>query len=189
MSSAYDVLNKIFSSFSLVITVSGTILNLIVCTICLRKRLRSKSTFQLMAFISLSDLCALYEWNFLHFVSGILMNNEDPNSNSLFTCKLTTILQFVTLQYSAWMLVLPIFFYKTWLLLFGKDIDLFIKSVHFFLFTIPCILSVKRTCYFFTGVEFTAIQMLTVNEKKYWKKVYQSLYSTEIRYNFFGLYI
>jgi hypothetical protein len=105
MSSAYDILNKIFSSFSLVITVSGTILNLIVCTICLRKRLRSKSTFQLMAFISLSDLCALYQWNFLHFVSVILMNNEDPNANNLFTCKLTNILQFVTLQYSAWMLV------------------------------------------------------------------------------------
>ena len=93
---------KIIGIVALGLAIFGSIGNVLVFLTCVLK-LRDQVSFVFMAFLSITDLLALYEWNLSHFVdefisSGIFLN-------TMAKCRLTNFFQFVSLQASAWLLV------------------------------------------------------------------------------------
>jgi hypothetical protein len=108
------VFNKILSAYALVLIILGTIGNGLVFAICLSKNLRSKTTFKFLAFMSLSDIFALYGWNLDHFTSTYY--NFYYNTLTLAGCRFETFVQYSACQYSAWMLVREEEFFDVFLL-------------------------------------------------------------------------
>ena len=100
--------NKVLGIYALVLVVLGTLLNVIICVVCLRKKLRDVNTFKFFAIISISDTIALYEWNLKHFM--ITFYNVDFNYTSLAWCRVNIFLQYLSLQFSAWILVRILFY-------------------------------------------------------------------------------
>lgn len=100
---ALDVFLKILASYSLLLIIYGTILNSFLFYVCLRSRkLRSTSTFKLLASVSISDTLSLFMWMQEHFVSTFF-NIYFPH-RSLFYCQTISIwVQYSTLQFSSWM--------------------------------------------------------------------------------------
>lgn len=98
-----DIFSKIIAIWSIILIIVGIALNPLVCYICLKsKQLRSKSTFKLLAIVSICDLISLFEWNLDHFTQGIF--NHLESKNNVFYCRFVTMfLQYVTLEFSSWM--------------------------------------------------------------------------------------
>jgi hypothetical protein len=88
----------------LVLIILGTIGNGIVFAICLSKNLRSKTTFKFLAFMAVSDIFALYGYNLDHFTSTFY-NGYTYSYVSLVGCRFENFTQYVSLQFSAWLLV------------------------------------------------------------------------------------
>lgn len=99
----YELYQKIFASYSLLLVIFGSILNPIICYICLsKKKLRGVSTFKFLAIVSISDTFCLYMWNLEHFIDVFF--HFELVTKSLFYCRFINIfLQYLTLQFSSWM--------------------------------------------------------------------------------------
>lgn len=98
-----DIIYKILGVYALFLTITGTVFNLIVFVICIRKRLWRTTTFKFLAILSLNDVIGLYQWNLKHFISSFFLVNF--NYTNLPWCRISIFLQYLSLQYSAWILV------------------------------------------------------------------------------------
>lgn len=100
-----DIFTKIFAIYNLVLVVATFILNPLVLFICVRsKKLRSTSTFKLLAFSSINDILVCLAWNQECFTNTFF--NLYYYFRSLFYCRwISVFLQFTTLEIESWMLV------------------------------------------------------------------------------------
>jgi hypothetical protein len=89
---------KIFEILSFIITILGTLTNVLAFIICLRKNLRKTPTFIFMAFMAISDTIALYS-----------LNIENLSNINWFYCKIQYFINNFPLKTSAWFLVSLIF--------------------------------------------------------------------------------
>ena len=95
---------KIITIFSLLLIVFGTIGNLIAFKLCLSISSTNAATFVFLRFLSLSDAVSLYFWNFAHFYQAYF--EKSIYEISPFFCAFPNFCQCVTLQLSAWLLVI-----------------------------------------------------------------------------------
>ena len=100
----FGVLNKTLGMYALILTIVGTLANAMVFYICSKKNLRLINTFKFFSIMSVTDTLCLYQWNLKHFVTAFY--HFDLNFYNLFWCRFSTFLQYSTLQYSAWILVI-----------------------------------------------------------------------------------
>ena len=98
------VFKKMVATINLCLIIFGTIGNLLTATICLRKRLRKINTFKFFAFNAILDAVGLYEWNLRQLV--LYFFNKDWSLQSLIYCKWNSYIQYVSLEASAWILVI-----------------------------------------------------------------------------------
>ena len=93
---------KVLGGFCLFFTIFGTFANALVFATCLLK-LRDNITFIFIAFLSVSDTFTLYGWSILHFAEsfGLVAVFLDTS----FKCRFVSLIQYVSFQTSAWLLV------------------------------------------------------------------------------------
>lgn len=103
VSETIDKITKVLGIYSIILTILGTLLNGFIFLVCLRKNLRKINAFKFFAIISISDTISLYEWNLEHFINVFF--NVNFSYTNLVWCRLGTYLQYVSLEYSAWLLV------------------------------------------------------------------------------------
>lgn len=105
MSQTGDTLNKIFSIYNLLLIVCAFILNPFILYICLKsKKLRSSSTFKLLAFGAINDLLTCLGWNQECFVNAFW--DLHLYYKNLFYCEwISVFLQYTTLEIESWLLV------------------------------------------------------------------------------------
>jgi hypothetical protein len=90
MADIFDILNKVFGIYCLLLVIFGTLLNTLGLVICLRKRLRTFTTFVFVTFIFVADTFSLYLWCLNHFIEafyGFVMEEK-----SKWICKGGTVL-------------------------------------------------------------------------------------------------
>jgi hypothetical protein len=92
----------VFSVYSLIVTILGTLLNIFSFYICLR--VKKNTTFIFLRFFAIFNIFALYWWNLNHFLSVFV--DLDLLSAGLWVCKIGNFVQFTSLQLAAWFLVL-----------------------------------------------------------------------------------
>jgi hypothetical protein len=101
---------KLLAVYSLVLTILGTIGNMLVlATCCFTPSLRKVNTFRFFIILSIADTIALYGWNLDHFLIEFSLMNANWQNN-LAIVRLTNFLQYLSLQYSAWCLVKVLFY-------------------------------------------------------------------------------
>ena len=100
-----DVFMKIFGAYNLILIVASFILNPLVLFVCLKsKKLRSISTFKLLALGSINDLMTVIAWNQESFTNAFF--SLYPYSRSIWYCRIvSTFLQTTSLSFESWMLV------------------------------------------------------------------------------------
>ena len=100
-----DLFTKIFSIFNLLLIFISLILNSLLLLICIRsKKLRSTSTFKLIAFNSINDIIVCITWNLSDFLSSFFYFK--PYNHSLFYCRFLNIfLQYSATSFMSWHLV------------------------------------------------------------------------------------
>ena len=98
------VILYILATYPIVIMVFGSLTSILNIIVCLRKRLRRVNTFIVLAFISFADIFTLFDWNFLRFYSWYFPGLPYESSSLMF-CKIITYTQFVSLEWSSWLLV------------------------------------------------------------------------------------
>jgi hypothetical protein len=96
-------IDYILGHYSLVLIVSGTLCNCLIFLVCTRPNLRKINTFKLFAFLSVSDILTLYHWNLDNLL--YIKYGKYFNLVFLWKCRISNYLQYLTLQYSAWILV------------------------------------------------------------------------------------
>lgn len=103
--SVIDVFQKITGTYLGFLMVASVILNPIILFVCIRsKKLRSNSTFKLLAYSSLNDLLNCLGWNMDDFIFSFF--NIRISSTNLIYCRVVSVfLQCATIQFSSWMLV------------------------------------------------------------------------------------
>ena len=89
MSNAIDIAVKCFGIYSLILIIFGTIFNILGLVVCLRKRLRTYTTFVFFSFMFIADVLSLYLWCIDHFVEAFF--NFVIEERSLIVCKLGTV--------------------------------------------------------------------------------------------------
>lgn len=96
---------KISSIFNLLLMVSSSLLNPLVFLICVKsKRLRSTSTFKLLAVSSINDFFCNLPWNQEAFTNSFF-DFQSP-FRSLFYCRwISVFLQFSSFEFTSWLLV------------------------------------------------------------------------------------
>ena len=96
---------KITASFNLLLMVGSSILNPMVFYICTRsKRLRSTSTFKILAISSLNDFFCNLPWNQEAFTNSFF-DLQSP-FRSLFYCRwISVFLQFSSFEFTSWLMV------------------------------------------------------------------------------------
>lgn len=109
MVNIYYVLNVLISVFALSVAIFGTIGNLITFLICMRKSLRSTTSFQFIAYLVVVDTISLYEWNLNNF--SITFFGAAIGDFHEWSCKIITFLQYFSSQSSAFLLVKRLNFY------------------------------------------------------------------------------
>ena len=92
---------KILATYDIILTVGGTVLNIIVFLTCLK--IKNNTTFALMRILAISDLVSLWWWNVDHFMVPFF--NLDFQAMYVFYCRLCDFCQYSSLQISAWILV------------------------------------------------------------------------------------
>ena len=100
-----DTILRLLGLFALFLIVFGTLSSVLNIVVCLRKRLRRVNTFVCLLFISLADIFTLYCWNFDRFIN-IWFPSQRYETLSLGFCKFIVFLQFFSLDWSSWLLVL-----------------------------------------------------------------------------------
>lgn len=100
-----NVLAKISAVYNLFLMIAALILNPLVLFVCIKSnRLRSHSTFKLLAFNSVNDLLVCLAWNWECFTNTFFDLLEPWRS--LFYCEwISTFIEFSTLEFTSWMLV------------------------------------------------------------------------------------
>ncbi len=96
-----ELFYKILGLYSLFLVVCGTVCNLL--TLINTCQIKKPNTFIYLRFIAVSDLIALYYWNLDKFIVNWFGN--EYQSMSLTMCKIGSFLQYTTLQFSSWLLV------------------------------------------------------------------------------------
>ena len=102
--SPFEIFNRVIGAYALFILIFGTIGNIITSLICFRKRLRKTTFFCFMSIISILDIFSLYTWNLSSFL--IPYFNIMHDFSSVPWCKISSFMQFFSLQSSAWLLVI-----------------------------------------------------------------------------------
>ena len=102
-SNTIRIITLVLGAYSIFILVCGTLFNALILCVCLRKKMRKVNAFKFFAVISIVDTVALYEWNLSHFTNAYF--HVLFSYINLTWCRLGTFMQYVSLQYSAWMLV------------------------------------------------------------------------------------
>lgn len=99
------VLAKILAVYNLILVIVSLLFNPIVFYVCLFTRtLRANSTFKLLAICSINDVLICLAWNQESFLSTFF--DIETSYLNLFYCRfVSTFLQFVTIEFSSWMLV------------------------------------------------------------------------------------
>ena len=102
---AIEVLTKAFASYNLFLIVASFVLNPIVAFICLKsKRLRSTSTFKILAIGAINDVFACFIWNFESFTDTFF--DFQPYFRNFFYCRFFSVFfQYVTIQFQSWSIV------------------------------------------------------------------------------------
>ncbi len=98
-----DILYKVLAIYSLLLVILGTLGNLFTCFVCCCKRLRKVTTFNFIAFMSITEILTLYVWNLDHFLLPFFGFEIEPLN--IHACRFSVFLQFFSLQYSIWILV------------------------------------------------------------------------------------
>ena len=100
-----DSVSKIFSIYGLIETVVSIISNLLVIIIILKsQKLRTTSTFKILAVSAINDMLVCLPWNLEMFLYTIF--NYGIVYENIFYCKwLANFLQFTTLSIESWLLL------------------------------------------------------------------------------------
>lgn len=153
-----EILIRISGFYELSLVILGPILNILTCLICLRKKLRAVSTFQLIAVISIADAFSLaWGWNLNTGGKAARLFNLDSGIH-LAVCR-TYMFNMLTCTYlSSWLwVVLTAVRYlsiksRRWQLYFtGKKVIVCVATL-----TVICILLNGHILFVF-GYEFTVI--------------------------------
>ena len=144
-----DLINKIFSTYNLFLILASFILNPLVLFICLKsKRLRSTSTFKLLAFNSVNDILTVIGWNQESFTNAFFAFY--PYSRSLAYCRFVSVfIQFSSLEIESWLLF-SISFDRLLSLMFKK------WSKHYFVGLRPFIFAFALTI-FIWSINFVSL--------------------------------
>lgn len=100
-----DTVSKILSYLTILETIFGIILNMIIVIICLKsQRLRSKSKFKILTVAAINDMINCIPWNLNVFLVNIF--NYFIFLESPFYCRLlSNFLQYSTLSIESWLLL------------------------------------------------------------------------------------
>lgn len=100
-----EIFSNILAWYHLFLIMAAAILNPFVMYICLKsRRLRSTTTFKLLAISAINDLICCLGWNQAQFTNTVLDFNS--SRRSLLYCRVVTFfLQYSSIQYESWMLV------------------------------------------------------------------------------------
>ena len=100
-----NVIAKMMGVYNLILILSAIILNPLVMFVCIKsEKLRSQSTFKLLAFNSVNDLLVCMAWNFECFTNTFF--DFLPYFRSLFYCKwISVFVEFSTQCFTSWMLL------------------------------------------------------------------------------------
>ena len=100
-----DTVAKIFAYVCITETVTAILLNPLVLIICLKsKRLRSTSTFKILAVSAVNDMLVCLPWNQENFCNTIL--NYYLSYQVLFVCRwISVFLQYTTFNIQSWILL------------------------------------------------------------------------------------
>lgn len=100
-----NLLTKITATFDLIMALTSSVLNPLVLYICLRsKRLRSTSTFKLLAISSINDFFCNWPWNQEAFANSFF--DVQLPYKSLFYCRwISVFLQLACFEITSWLLL------------------------------------------------------------------------------------
>lgn len=100
-----NLFTKIFGSLNLVLIFASLFFNLLLLYTCLQsKKLRSSSTFKLIAFGSVNDILVCLAWNFEDFTDSFF--SWQPYNLSLVYCRwISVLLQYSSISFTSWLLV------------------------------------------------------------------------------------
>lgn len=98
-----NLILKSFGIYCLLIVIVGTVNNLLAFYICLRKKLRKITTFVFFSFVFIADTLSLYLWCLNHFLESFY--NTKSDQINIWSCRVLTFLQYVSLQWSSWLFV------------------------------------------------------------------------------------
>ena len=93
-----------FLIYNLSLIIFGTIGNLTILFVCLRKKMRKVATFQLYAFYTVSELIGLYPWNMTNIINYYFELNLEYTSK--FLCHFISYVQYCSFEISSWILVI-----------------------------------------------------------------------------------
>lgn len=96
-----EVFFKTLGIYALLLSICGTICNSLI--FLTTRQIKQQNTFIYLRFLAVSDLLSLFYWNLDKFIST--WSGFSYQSMSMSVCKVGTWLQYTTLQYSSWMLV------------------------------------------------------------------------------------
>lgn len=99
-----NIFRNILAWYHLILIVASVTLNPIVVYICAKSRkLRSTTTFKLLAASAINDIVCCLGWNQAQFSNTVL--NFNSSQRSIIYCRLVTyFLQYTSIQYESWML-------------------------------------------------------------------------------------
>lgn len=102
---AVIIVSKIFASICIIEAVSGLVFNLLVLIIILSsRRLRSTSTFKILAVSAINDIVVSIPWNQEDFFST--MFNYSASYSSLFYCRwIANFSEYTTLSIESWIVL------------------------------------------------------------------------------------
>ncbi len=104
-----DKILQFVGYFSIFLIVYGTISNLLVFSVCMRKRLRQTPLFVYLSFKVICDTVPLYTFGFNpYFLFTFGYNIGDIN---IYLCRLATYLTYTVEETAAWLMVILIFLF------------------------------------------------------------------------------
>jgi hypothetical protein len=105
-----EILRKVLGVYALLLCITGTLGNSFNLFIILRTNLKETATFVLLGFLCLIDALSLYFWNLDHFLNAFF--EIDRKNSCIFWCRFDTFFAFVSLQSSAFFLVIRVEYWK-----------------------------------------------------------------------------
>ncbi len=103
----FGVVAILLAIYSVLLSVFGTIGNLLTFLVTIRARLRILPTYIFISFMMLVDTLSLHFWNYTQLL--VMLFNRPMSEINLATCKITSFLQFFSLQTSAFLLVISLY--------------------------------------------------------------------------------